>query len=320
MSDVTDTRQLFRCVVPPGCIGQRLDQFLPTQIPTLSRTALRKVIDLGGIHVNGRRTRQNGLLLKAADAIEVHLDGRPLEPFRLEERDILWQDSYLVVLNKPAGVETQPTPARYKGTLYEALLVFLERDRHLGRKPEIGMVQRLDRDTSGVIVFSIHPRAHGPLSRQMAERDLDKRYWALVHGCPPPEGEWRSLLARERRTNLMKSVAVGGKEAVTRFRVLASQPTVSLLELTLLTGRSHQIRVHCSEAGYPLLGDSRYGGPTRWQEVPVPRQMLHARYLQLKHPVTGDIHLFEAPLPADFHSLCGQCGVTGHVSLENRRC
>ena len=281
--------------------GKRLDQFLHENIPDLSKTRLRKIIDLGGVHVTGKRQRKCGLELKPETTVELHLDNAPLEPYRIVQEDVIYQDSYIIVLNKPAGIETQPTPARFKGTLYEALQLWLERDRRFGRKLEIGMVQRLDRDTSGLLVFSIHPQAHKKLSEVFQNRSVQKTYLAIVAGVINPEqGEIRSSLMKDRRTGLIRSVETGGKQAVTRYRILRTfQGTVSLVEVDLQTGRTHQIRAHMSEVGCPLLGDIRYGGPARIENHLFKRQCLHSHHLQFTHPVSGEELTFTSPLPAD---------------------
>ncbi len=283
--------------------GQRLDQFLAKQSSGLSRTRIRSIIDIGGVHVDGRRVRKSGLILAAGRRIELHRDRGCLEPFRLEASHVLFQDQHIIVLDKPPGIDTQPTPARYKGTLYEALQIWLQRDRRFGRRLEIGMVQRLDRETSGVIIFSIHPQAHKSLTAQMQSRAAKKTYLALVEGKPELEsGSYRSNLLRDRRTGIMKSVQSGGKEAVTNYRVLRTRSVpleISLVEVELVTGRTHQIRAHLSEAGHPLLGDIRYGGRRRVGDRNYPRQCLHSWRLELKHPATEKFLSFSAEMPSD---------------------
>ena len=291
---------IHRLETESGDNGLRLDQLLQNRIPELSRTKIRKIIDLGGVHIAGRRARKCGLEVSANQQIELHLDQGLLDPYRICQEDILFQDDYLLVLNKPAGVETQPTKARYKGTLYEALQIWLKRDRRFGRKLEIGMVQRLDRDTSGVIVFSIHPRSHKGVSQQIHDRTAQKTYLALVKGAPsPPEGVYHSLLARERRGYRVISVQKGGKEAITEYRTRQSSKGASLVEVRLVTGRMHQIRAHFSENGHPLLGDARYGGPVHFAGRDYHRQCLHSWKLGLNHPISRQPLLFTAAVPAD---------------------
>lgn len=297
-------RKLYRWVAEEGEGGLRIDQFIASRDEDLSRTLARRLVDAGGVHVDGRRIRRCSHLLSVGERVEVHIDGLPLDPYPFGQQDVLFRDRWLLAINKPSGLETQPTPARYKGTLYDLLLRFLQ-DPHRPRlKPELGMVQRLDRETSGVMLFSIHKRAHRPLTEGFAGRSVAKRYLALVSGGPQePEGEIRSLLARRRATNLVRSVKKGGKEAITRYRVVESFDGAALVEIELLTGRSHQIRAHFSELGHPLLGDTRYGGPATLRGHTIPRQMLHAWRLALPHPVTGEPLDLEATLPADMTEI-----------------
>jgi len=289
--------------------GQRLDQYLAAQLPQLSRGQWRRVIDLGGVHCNGRRMRRCSTEMAAGDRVEAYLDGRPLEPFRFGDELVIYRDPYLLALNKPVGVETQPTHARFVGSLYEALLSWLrDQSKNPRHSPELGMVQRLDRDTSGLMVFSTHVRAHAALTRSFAGRDVRKTYLALVGGAPPLEGEFRSLLARSRKANLVKSVPAGGKEAITRFRRLACGDGFALVEVEPLTGRSHQIRVHFAEAGFPLLGDRRYGGIESVMGTALRRHQLHAWKLDLAHPVEPRRLALSAPLAEDMHDLLLGCG------------
>lgn len=293
---------LYRFNIEAKDHGQRLDIYLQSRLTDMSRTMLRKIIELGGAHLQGRRVRKCGQPLETGQRLEVHLDQASLIPFRLESAQIIYQDRYLIAINKPAGIETQPTPARYKGTLYEAIQVWLGRDRSFGRKLEIGMAQRLDRDTSGVIVFSIHPQSHKALTNQMQNRLARKRYLALITGSPDPlEGVFHSYLAKERTSNRVISVSRGGKEAITRYRIVRSVGGLSLAEIDLVTGRMHQIRAHFAEAGYPLLGDKRYGGAQKYGGLAFDRQCLHSSTLQLTHPVSGEMLQLKAPIPDDMN-------------------
>ena len=285
----------------------RLDQFVAGRSAELSRTLVRKLVDLGGVHIAGRRIRRCSQPVQVGESVEVFVDGLPLEPYQLEEATVVFRDPYLLAIDKPAGIETQPTPARFKGTLYAALLDYLHDPFRPQQAASLGMVQRLDRDTSGIMVFSIHPRAHRGLTETFAGRQARKRYLAVVAGrMPAEEGEFRSLLARNRATNKVKSVERGGKEAVTRYRVLEEFADASLLEVEILTGRSHQIRAHFAESGHPLLGDARYDGPGDWHGCPVRRQMLHAWRLSFPHPVSGAPLELEAPIPADMAGLLAE--------------
>jgi 23S rRNA pseudouridine1911/1915/1917 synthase len=290
----------YRFIVSGDQAGERLDLFLAGALDAVPRALIKRLVDLGGVHVEGRRVRRCSLAVTAGQQVELNIDGLPLEPFQLQAEHILYHDRYLLALAKPAGIATQPTPARYQGTLYAALQQFLG----AGGKISLGMVQRLDRDTSGVIIFSIHPKAHRGLTMAFTERRVSKRYLALVAGQLQVEtGEMRSLLARRRSTNRMVSVERGGKPAVTLFRVLERFADATLVEVEIPTGRSHQIRIHFAEAGHPLLGDAAYGGPVVSRGKALPRQMLHASELQLSHPVSGEPICLQAALPADFQAV-----------------
>lgn len=293
-------RKTFRFDPTVAEAGMRLDQFVPRRTEEISRAFFRKILDLGGVHVGGRRVRRCAHPVKAGEPVEVFLDGLPLNPYSLTPENIIFQDAYLLAVNKPPGVETQPTPARYRGTLYESLLRYLQDPFRPLDRPALGMVQRLDRETSGILLFSIHPRAHRGLSAAFAGRQVVKTYLTLVRGTlAQSQGEFRSWLARSRASNRMKSVVRGGREAVSRFRVVEDLGDASLVEVEIPTGRSHQIRIHFAEAGHPLLGDVRYGGPASFRGRHVPRQMLHARCLILQHPVGGEPLELEAPMPPD---------------------
>ena len=295
---------IHRLTVESSETGQRLDQYLASACADLSRSAAKKVIDLGGVHIDGRRCRGCSKLVKTGESVEVYLDSLPLDPYRLSAQEIVYQDSYLIVLNKPAAVDTQPTHARFKGTVYEALQHYLQDPFRPHQKPELGMVQRLDRGTSGLMVFSVHQKAHKKLTQLFVEHQVQKRYLALVAGVPlPPEGEIRSLLARSHKQNRVKSVEKGGKEAITRYHVAEFFVDTALLDIELLTGRSHQIRAHMSEQGWPLLGDTLYGGSAKYSDWPIRRPLLHAETLAFEHPVTGKLLQFSADVPIDFSQM-----------------
>jgi len=295
---------IHRLQVEPENATERLDLFLANVCSDLSRTLAKKIIDLGGVHVNGRRVRSCSQSVKINDQIDVYIDHLATEPFRLDEATIVFQDKYLIVINKPAQIDTQPTHARYKGTLYEALQWHLQDPFRRRHKPDVGMIQRLDRGTSGLIAFSIHPQAHKKMTEIFLEHRVQKRYLALVVGIPEPAtAEIRSFLARTRRENKVISVSKGGKEAITRYRLQQVYTAHSLLEVDLLTGRSHQIRAHLSEQGHPLLGDQRYGGPQQIDGFELDRPLLHACELSFEHPVTGESLSFTVPLPDDMNRL-----------------
>lgn len=307
------TRIHWKIIVPALDAGMRLDQLLPRQCSGLSRTQARKIIDIGGVHISGRRVRSCSRSVKCGEEITVYFDGLPLDSYSISNGEILYRDDDIIALNKPAGIETQPTPARYQGTLYAALSLLLMDPYRPQLQPSIGMIQRLDRETSGVILFSISSKAHKPLTMAITLRTLHKTYLALVSGVVPPgEQEVRSLLARCHRDNCVRSVDKGGQEAVTQYRCLVSSSAFSLVEVTPITGRMHQIRVHLSEAGFPLLGDKRYGGMQQFGDITISRHMLHARSLDFNHPITQRSMMITAPIPADFQILIDNFHLTDY--------
>lgn len=281
----------------------RLDKVLPQFIDGLSRGMARKVIALGGVFLNGRRCMNNSKLVVAGDKLEVSIDGLPLDPWVMSKDDILFEDKYLIAVNKPAGIDTQPTPARYRGTLYDNMLRYLRDEKNIA-KPSLAMVQRLDRDTSGVIIFSIHQKSHKNLTADFMDRSVVKSYLALTEGIlPETEGEIHNLIAGMRTMNKMLVVKKGGKEAHSTYRVEDNSRNCSLVRVGLHTGRRHQIRVHLATLGNPILGDRLYGGAGSIESVAVERQMLHAISLTLKHPVTKDELVIKAPIPDDMYRL-----------------
>ena len=298
--------------------GDQLDQVLSDHCPELTRTLFRKLIDIGGVHLNGRRVRKCSLQTNPGDSVEIFIDGFPLKHYRLCEQDIIFQDDYIIVINKPPLVESQPTPARYKGTLYEALLLRLQNPYRPHDKPTLGMVQRLDRDTSGVMIFSSHCRSHKALTASFTQREAKKKYLALISGqLLQREGEFSSTLARNRATNKMKSVEKGGKLAITRFRRIHQFETCTLVDVDIPTGRMHQIRVHFSEAGHPLVGDVRYGYLPSTIGATVHRTMLHSWTLKCSHPVTKKMLCVTAPVAYDFQQLLTFLGWHGNVDLSS---
>ncbi|MBN2644110.1 MAG: RluA family pseudouridine synthase [Desulfuromonadaceae bacterium] len=302
-------RKLYRLIVSRDCHDWRLDQFIAASQEDFSRRQVRDLIDLGGVHCSGRRVHQCGRLVKEGESIEVHVDGAPVQPFRLGQQDVLYRDRWLLSINKPSGVEMQPTPARFKGTLYEAAQQWLKDPYRPQDKPELAMVQRLDRETSGVVLFSIHPKAHKPLTEAFSQRRVHKTYLALVSGqLPDSAGEFNSQLARARATNKMKSVARGGKEAITRYRLLQQYDRCCLVWVEIPTGRTHQIRVHFSEAGHPLVGDTLYKTPASVTLPGIQRTLLHSWRLQCLHPVEKQDICLAATLPDDFSRLLAQLG------------
>jgi 23S rRNA pseudouridine1911/1915/1917 synthase len=296
-------------VVPASLPGARLDAWLRDQLPNVSRGALQRLLAEGHIRVNGEPAKPNRaprvgdritIAWPAARPAEARPEAIPLE--------ILHEDADLLVLNKAPGLVVHPAAGHEDGTLVNALLHHCAgRLSGIGGVARPGIVHRLDKDTSGCLVVAKHDAAHVALAKQFAERSLAKTYLALVCGVPAVEaGEIRAAIARH--PSHRKRMAVtdgGGREAWTSWRRRERLAGAALLEATLHTGRTHQLRVHFQHIGHPIVGDDTYGERpnARLAEAAgwrAPRQMLHAWRLEFTHPGTGAEMAFEAPVPEDF--------------------
>jgi RluA family pseudouridine synthase len=281
--------------------GARLDELVRARVTGAlgrapSRSALRRLIMAGGVRAGGRPLRSPGRPLPAGARLEIRLEPAKLESitdpaagWRLTEEAILFSDGALLAVDKPPGLPTTPTVDPQRPSLVAAVQAFLGTAGP--GPPYLGVHQRLDRDTSGVVLFATDRRANPGLARQFADGGVEKTYLALTarpSPLPPPAWEASGPLAP------------GGPYAHTRFRRLEAHGHGLVVQARPTTGRKHQIRVHLAEAGMPLLGDAAYGGPVRAGTLGVPRPMLHAARLRLRHPVSGEALAIESALPADF--------------------
>jgi len=297
MADTGETRQ-FR--VPDG-EDERLDRLVARQFPDLSRSLVQRLIRAGAVRVNGAPARP-AARPQPGDVVAVQVppsEAAPPAPEALP-LDVLYEDAHLVVVNKPAGLVVHPAAGHPRGTLVNALLA---------RYPQIvaadldparpGIVHRLDRDTSGLLLVALDRGTQQALQAAFRSRAVDKRYLALVHGVVTPErGAIEAPIGRDpHHRQRMAVVPEGGRPARTEYAVREIFPDCTLLEARLLTGRTHQLRVHLAAIGHPVVGDTVYG--RRRQPVEIDRQFLHAWRLAFAHPVTGAALSLEAPLPAD---------------------
>jgi 23S rRNA pseudouridine1911/1915/1917 synthase len=318
----------YRITAPPEAAGQRADRFLAESIGTLSRARVKGLIEEGRATRDGAALRQPAEPVRAGALYVVTppplIDATPQPqtiPF-----PILYEDSALIVLDKPAGLVVHPAPGNEDGTLVNALLAHCgESLPGIGGERRPGIVHRLDRDTSGVMVVAKTEHALATLSAMFAARDLDRAYLALTWGLPAPtEGEIEGAIGRDPRDRKrMALVARGGKAALTRYRTQRSFYTaVSLLECKLATGRTHQIRVHLAAKGHPVLGDpvylrripaaaARLPASARQAALDFPRQALHAATLGFRHPETSEYLSFSTPPPADFAALLAVMEASG---------
>ena len=310
-----------RFVVEPGAAGTRLDRFLQTHAPDLSRTRLQALIATGNVAVTGGHPKASHRLRAGA---EIVVEVPPPEPLSLVPEAIplavVHEDADLLVVNKPVGLVVHPGAGHRTGTLVHALLAHCGADLSgIGGTRRPGIVHRLDRGTSGLLVVAKNDGAHAALASQLKARTVERRYLALVHGrLPHAAGVVETAIGRDPRDRLRMAVrpAGAGRPALTRYRVLErfTRPApLTLLEATLGTGRTHQIRVHLAHLGAPVVGDRTYR--RRGAMPPDPDfvaqvatlggQALHAAVLGFTHPTTGARHRFEAPPPPTFAALLG---------------
>jgi len=295
-------------VVPLERAGERLDLFLAQSIPELSRSRIQRLIKEGRVTINGIKALKPRQKLAGKEEIELEIP--PPEKILLEPEpgvpfEILYEDRDIVVLNKPPGLVVHPAAGHSKGTLVQGLLARVRDLSGIGGELRPGIVHRLDKDTSGLLLVAKHDQAHQALSLQFKEREVSKVYLALVHGVPSlSSGHVDRPLGRHPVHRKKMSIQPHGREAYTAWKVREGfkRMRAALLEVYPRTGRTHQIRVHLASIGHPIVGDRLYGGlrPTGPKAL---RQMLHAWKLSFFHPHTGKRLSFEAPLPPDFQSL-----------------
>ncbi len=284
--------------------GLRLDQALARRLPQHSRARLQLWLREGRIRVAGRDAVPKMKVL-GGEAVTVAPQPAPEAAANRAEAialDLVHEDEALLVVNKPPGLVVHPGAGNWSGTLLNALLHHCPA---LAGVPRAGIVHRLDKDTSGLLVVAKTLPAQTSLVRQLQARAVKREYLAIAHGRVRTAGRVTAPIARDRRQRTRMAVASGGREAVTHFRILERYAHATLLACSLETGRTHQIRVHLASLGHPLLGDATYGGQRRTSKLTPPfgRQALHAERLALDHPVSGARVEWSAPPPADFAAL-----------------
>jgi 23S rRNA pseudouridine1911/1915/1917 synthase len=291
--------------VPDGCHGVRLDHFLVRMLPASSRAQIIAAVRAGSIVLNGSAVKA-GHRLKSGDVVVGHLvaEGTETGAPRAQPIDftVLHEDDALLVVAKPPGLVVHPGSGNRDGTLINGLLYRFRELAGVGDADRPGIVHRLDKDTSGVLVVARTAAVHRQLVTAFKERLVDKTYLALVHGVPrDSQGTVEAPIGRHPvHRQKMAVCPANGRAAVSRWRVRQVFRRISLLEVAIETGRTHQIRVHLAAIGHPVAGDRLYGGNRKNEHFP--RQMLHAWRLCFSHPVTGKNLAFEASLPADFTS------------------
>jgi 23S rRNA pseudouridine1911/1915/1917 synthase len=293
--------------VEDSAVGMRLDAALTRFLPDVSRARSKRWIEEGRVKVDGRPVKASRTLA-LGDRVEVRIP----EPVPATPRpeaialDILYEDRDIVVVNKKAGMVVHPAPGHSAGTLVNALLAHSSDLSGIGGVMRPGIVHRLDAGTSGVLVVAKNDRAHQSLQNQFQKRSVSKIYLALAHGTPGERFAIERPIGRDARDRKkISSRTRTPRQATTEVMRLETLPGCALLSIRILTGRTHQIRVHLSEAGHPVVGDRDYGAPSRAPRPlrDFPRPALHAFRLSFQHPSSGEEMSFEAPMPEDFSRL-----------------
>jgi 23S rRNA pseudouridine1911/1915/1917 synthase len=294
----------FSFTVEEKDAGSRLDVYLTVEAQGLSRSYIQRLLEDGMVTVNGKETRA-GYRIKTGDAVVLSVpgpEGLNLAPEAIP-LDIYYEDSDVLVVNKPRGMVVHPAEGNYGGTLVNALLYHCRDLSGINGVLRPGIVHRLDKDTSGLLVVAKNDEAHHNLAAQLKERRVTRRYLALVHGrVKEDSGVIDAPVGRDPRDRQRMAVtARNSREAVTRYKVLERPGDYTLLELKLETGRTHQIRVHLAFIGHPVAGDPKYG-PHR-PHFGLAGQFLHAAVLGFNHPRTGAYLEFSAPLPPELEAI-----------------
>ncbi|MUG96289.1 RluA family pseudouridine synthase [Scytonema sp. UIC 10036] len=286
----------------------RLDRYLRQELPNLSRSRIQQLIEQGNVQLNGKPCTSKKISVKAGDNITLNIpEAEPLE-LQPEEipLDILYEDSSLLIINKPAGLVVHPAPGHQDGTLVNAILAHCPNLPGIGGVQRPGIVHRLDKDTTGAIVIAKTEQAHQALQAQLKAKTAGREYLGIVYGAPKTESGTIDLpIGRhpvDRKKMAVVPVEKGGRLAVTHWKVRERLGNYTLMHFQLETGRTHQIRVHSAQIGHPIVGDPVYSSG-RSVGVNLPGQALHAWKLKLQHPVSGEWIEVSAALPQIFTTL-----------------
>lgn len=309
---------IIQATIAPAADGWRLDRALADAVPTLSRERLKVLINAGHVERDGVLVRDPAKRAAAGDVFAVAVPAPT--PAHNEAQDIplvvAFEDDHLIVIDKPAGLVVHPAAGNLDGTLVNALLHHCGGSLSgIGGVARPGIVHRIDKDTSGLMVAAKTDRAHEGLAKQFAAHTIDRRYKAIVNGRPmPPEGKVDAPLARSPQNRKKVAIVANGKRAVTHYRTVHPLREASLVECRLETGRTHQVRVHMASIGHALLGDPVYGRTKQahkrqLDELSFRRQALHAARLGFVHPITSVALSFESVMPADMQELFSQLDV-----------
>ncbi|WAA13910.1 RluA family pseudouridine synthase [Fervidibacillus halotolerans] len=294
--------EIIEKIVQPENQGVRIDKWVAQLQNDWSRTQIQNWIKKGLISVNGKQVKAN-YKCEEGDRITICVP-EPVELDVVPEKmdlDIFYEDKDVIIINKPRGMVVHPAPGHTKGTLVNGLLYHCDDLSGINGVLRPGIVHRIDKDTSGLLMVAKNDYAHEQLARQLANKTITRKYVGIVHGTIEESyGTIDAPIGRDKKDRQKMAVVDDGKQAITHFQVLERFQAYTFVEFQLETGRTHQIRVHMKYIGHPLAGDPKYGPK---KTLPIVGQALHAKILGFKHPRTGEDLQFESPLPADLVNL-----------------
>ncbi|MGM0508332.1 MAG: RluA family pseudouridine synthase [Fusobacteriota bacterium] len=279
--------------------NMRLDKYLTRELDE-TRSQIKKYIDKGDIRIEGQSSSKAGYKLNGDEKIIINLtnDEFELTPQNIDI-EIIYEDKDIAIINKEAGIVIHPAKAHPKDTLVNAILFHIKKLSNAGERFRPGIVHRLDKDTSGLVVIAKTNKAYYKLVDRFKNKDIEKKYLTITKGVPKPSGRIDNLIGRNPKDRLkMAVVNQNGKKAISNYRVLDENNGYALIEVQIETGRMHQVRVHMNHIGCLILGDDRYG-----ISKAASRQMLHAYELKFEHPITGEEIKIKGPIPSDFENL-----------------
>lgn len=316
---IPESMRKYQFNIPANERPKRLDHFVTHAIENLSRSRAQQLVSENMVSVNGKFVAKS-YMIRPGDRIEVIL---PLpEKVEAQAEDIpirvIYEDDDILVVNKSAGMVVHPAYANYTGTLVNALLHHVQDLSGINGELRPGIVHRIDKDTSGLLLVAKHDRAHRHLSKLFKDHNIEREYWAMVWGKPKKKKDTiETLIGRSAKDRKKFAVTKEGKNAITHYELITAYESVSLIRCRLETGRTHQIRVHMNYIGHPILGDKTYGGDNpnlaggekkKKQHAEnilalIPRQALHAKTLGFIHPTTKKMMRFDSELPDDFNAV-----------------
>ncbi len=293
--------ETYSFIIEPEDAGERIDTYLGRVIDNVSRSYIQKLIKEGHVQIDGKPLKKKNIRLE--EEMEVSIEVPEPEKLKVEPEnipvEIVYEDESLMIVNKPQGMVVHPAPGNYSGTLVNALMYHAENLSSINGVIRPGIVHRIDKDTSGILMIAKDNQAHNSLAHQLKEKTTKRVYVAIVHGrLKQDEGTVDAPIARHPKDRLKMAVVQGGREAVTHYKVIKAYKNYSIVELRLETGRTHQIRVHMAHIGHPLLGDPVYG--KKQEKIKHDGQLLHAKMLGFIHPRTEEYMEFDSELPAYF--------------------